>query len=154
MLNLIIFAKPLCHVHACLRAQWLQLCLTLSGSMDHRLPGSSVHGILHTRILEWLPCPPPGDLPTQWSNWHLFCLLNWQVGSLPLAPPGKHLCHAKKHIDRCWGWGHGHLFRPLLCLIQEVNKQKRPCWHGVIFQWVNIQICDVISGSNKGYKEK
>ena len=63
VLNLIIFSKPLCHVYACLHAQWLQLCLTLSNSMDHRPPGSSVHGILHTRILEWLPCPPPGDLP-------------------------------------------------------------------------------------------
>ena len=24
--------------------------------------GSSVHGILQARILEWVPCPPPGDL--------------------------------------------------------------------------------------------
>ena len=26
-------------------------------------PGSSVHGILQARILEWVACPPPGDLP-------------------------------------------------------------------------------------------
>ena len=26
-------------------------------------PGSTVHGILQAGILEWLPCPPPGDLP-------------------------------------------------------------------------------------------
>ena len=26
-------------------------------------PGSSVHGIVQARILEWLPFPPPGDLP-------------------------------------------------------------------------------------------
>ena len=26
-------------------------------------PGSSVHGLLQSRILEWLSCPPPGDLP-------------------------------------------------------------------------------------------
>ena len=31
--------------------------------MDCRPPGSSVHGILQARILEWLPCPPPGDRP-------------------------------------------------------------------------------------------
>ena len=30
--------------------------------MDHSLPGSSVHGIFQARILEGLPCPPPGDL--------------------------------------------------------------------------------------------
>ena len=36
-----------------------------------------------------LPCPPPGDLPTQGSNLCLLQLLHCQVGSLPLAPPGK-----------------------------------------------------------------
>ena len=31
--------------------------------MDCSPPGSSVHGILQTRILEWVAMPPPGDLP-------------------------------------------------------------------------------------------
>ena len=26
-------------------------------------PGSSVHAISQARIVEWLPCPPPGDIP-------------------------------------------------------------------------------------------
>jgi len=26
-------------------------------------PGSSVRGILQARILEWVACPAPGDLP-------------------------------------------------------------------------------------------
>ena len=30
-----------------------------------------------------------GIFPTQESNPHLLCLLHWQVGSLPLVPPGK-----------------------------------------------------------------
>ena len=30
-----------------------------------------------------------GIFPTQGSNPHLLCLLHWQVGSLPQAPPGK-----------------------------------------------------------------
>ena len=30
-----------------------QLCLTLSDTMDCSLPGSSVHGILQARVLEW-----------------------------------------------------------------------------------------------------
>ena len=34
-----------------------QLCLTLCDSMDYHLPGFSVHGILQTRILEWLAIP-------------------------------------------------------------------------------------------------
>ena len=32
-----------------------------------------------------------GFFPTQGLNPHLLCLLHWQVGSLPLAPPGKPL---------------------------------------------------------------
>ena len=36
------------------RAQSLQLCPTLCDPMDHSLPGSSVHGILQARILEWV----------------------------------------------------------------------------------------------------
>ena len=40
-----------------------QSCLTLCDPMDFSLPGSSVHGILQARILEWLPFPSPGDLP-------------------------------------------------------------------------------------------
>ena len=30
--------------------------------MDHSSPGSSVHGILQARILEWAPFPSPVDL--------------------------------------------------------------------------------------------
>ena len=38
----------------CMRAQLLQSCLTLCDPMDYGLPGSSVHGILQARILEWV----------------------------------------------------------------------------------------------------
>ena len=31
-----------------------QLCLTLCDPMDYNLPGSSVHGVFQTRILEWV----------------------------------------------------------------------------------------------------
>ena len=30
--------------------------------MDCSLPGSSVHGTLQARILDWVAIPPPGDL--------------------------------------------------------------------------------------------
>ena len=36
---------------------------TLCGPMDYSLPGSSVHGILQVRILEWTAFLSPGDLP-------------------------------------------------------------------------------------------
>ena len=32
--------------------------------MNYSLPDSSVHGILQARILEWVPFPTPGDLPS------------------------------------------------------------------------------------------
>ena len=47
-------------VHACLGTQ---SCPTLSDPTDCSPPGSSVHGIFQARILEWLPCPLPGNLP-------------------------------------------------------------------------------------------
>ena len=31
--------------------------------MDCSPPGSSVHGIVPARVLEWVPCLPPGHLP-------------------------------------------------------------------------------------------
>ena len=40
-----------------------QSCPTLCDLMDCSLPGSSVHGILQARILEWVTFPSPGDLP-------------------------------------------------------------------------------------------
>ena len=44
-------------------AKLLQLCLTLFNSIDCSLPVSSVHGILQTRMLEWVAMPSSGDLP-------------------------------------------------------------------------------------------
>ena len=40
-----------------MHAKSLQSCPTLCSPMDCSLPGSSVHGILQTRILEWAAMP-------------------------------------------------------------------------------------------------
>ena len=45
-----LFAIPL-------HAQSLQLCPKLCDPMDNSLPGSSVHGIVLARILEWVAMP-------------------------------------------------------------------------------------------------
>ena len=58
---------------------------SLCNPMDRSPPGSSVHGILQVRVLKWVACPSLGHLP----DLCLLHLLNWQVGSLPLVPPGK-----------------------------------------------------------------
>ena len=50
--------------HLCVHAKSIQSCPTLCDLMDYSPPGSSVHGILQARILEWVASPsPPGDLP-------------------------------------------------------------------------------------------
>ena len=40
-----------------------QWCPTLCHPMDCSPPGSSLHGILQARILEWVAIPSPADLP-------------------------------------------------------------------------------------------
>ena len=45
------------YIYICLvgdKVKVAQLCPTLCGSMDYNPPGSSVHGILQARILEWV----------------------------------------------------------------------------------------------------
>ena len=44
-------------LYACVRAKSIQLCLTLCDPKDCDLQGSSVHGILQARILEWVAVP-------------------------------------------------------------------------------------------------
>ena len=70
--------SPLCSV--------TQLCLTLFDSMDCSSPGSSIHGILQARILEWVSFPPSGDLPDPGIKPRFPAL---EVDSLPAVPPGK-----------------------------------------------------------------
>ena len=87
------------YIHACLSTKSFQSYLTLRTPMDYSLPGYSVHGILWARILEWVSRPSPWDLFDSGLN-RLSCLLNSQVGALPLVPPRKpymytyiHICH-------------------------------------------------------------
>ena len=43
-----------CSKEAAAAAKLLQLCPTLCDPMDYSLPGSSVHGIIQVRVLEWI----------------------------------------------------------------------------------------------------
>ena len=52
----------------------------------HSPPGSSVHGILQARILQWVACPSPGDLPNPGIKPGSPAL---QADSLPSEPQGK-----------------------------------------------------------------
>ena len=73
----------------CVCANSLQLCPAPCDPVDCSPLGSSVHGILQAKILEWVAIPSSrGSSRPRGSNPCLLHLLHWQVGSLPLAPPG------------------------------------------------------------------
>ena len=116
-------------VSSCLRVcpKSLQSCLTFCDSMDCSQPGSSVHGILQARILEWVACPPLEDLPDPEIKPNLLYPLRWQAGSLPLALPGVmvlylHVCVALNGGLNCISLKYSEslimlLFSPKLCPI-------------------------------------
>ena len=70
------------HARVLCRFRRVQLFATL-WTVAHQAPLSI--GFFRQGCWSGSPCPPPGDLP----NSHLLCLLNWQPGSLPPAPPRK-----------------------------------------------------------------
>ena len=74
--------------------------------MDCSPPGSSVHGDSPGKNTGVGCCALlQGIFPTQGSNWCLFCLLHWQVGSLSLAPtekPKANLTMKLFLISRVW----------------------------------------------------
>ena len=72
-------------------------------------PGSSVRGILQARILEWVAMPSSRGSSRPRDRTRISCLLHWQMGSLPLAPPGKDLTlregrtfKAKQKLTEFW----------------------------------------------------
>ena len=68
--------------------------------MDCSLPGSSVHGILQTRILEGLPFPSPWDLPDPGIEPKSRTLTSRLFTTEPLEKP---ICnHAFIHICGCF----------------------------------------------------
>ena len=57
--------------------------------MDCSLPGSSVHGIFQVRLLELVAVSPLRDLSHPGTESTSLMSPALEVGSLPLAPPGK-----------------------------------------------------------------
>ena len=105
--------------------------------MDCSLPGSSVHGILQARVLEWGACPSSGDLPNPGIDPRSPTLQdsllpepagtpkNTGVGSLslllgifPTQESNQGLMHFRHSLpaelpgEPCWGEGVGHAKPP------------------------------------------
>ena len=70
-----------------LHDQSLQLCPTLCDPIDCSPPGSTDHGIFQARILEGVPFPTPRDSLKLGIEPTSLASPDWQVDSLPLAPP-------------------------------------------------------------------
>ena len=78
-------------VCVCVCAKSLQSCPTLCDPMDCSLPGSSVHGTLHARIMEWVAVPSSRRSSQPRDQTRVSRLLHWKAGSLPRASPGQPL---------------------------------------------------------------
>ena len=112
-----------------MHAKSLQLCPTLCDPMDCSPPGSSVHGILQSRILAWVA------MPSRESNLCLLHLLHWQGGSLPLAPSGKWGNPIPERGNKCQAGDRGvtrvplvHSLSPVLiiltCKMRNINNNR------------------------------
>ena len=76
----------------------LQSCETLCNTMDCSPPGSSVHGILQARMLEWVAMPSPRG-PSRPGDRTQVSYVS-RTGSLPLVPPV--LGHLKVAPETCY----------------------------------------------------
>ena len=109
--------------------QLLQSCLTLCHPMDCSLPGSSVHGILQARILEWVAMPSSGDLPNpEIKPMTSPASSAMQANSLPLSHPGSpsHFSQAWLFVT-LWTWS-----TRLLCPQGSPGKNTRIEYHTLL----------------------
>ena len=79
-----------------------QSCLTLCDPMDYNLPGSSVHGILQARILEWVATPSPRDLSDPGIKPVSLMSPALQVGSSALSHQGSPKVKMLAEVKRCF----------------------------------------------------
>ena len=84
-----------------MRSKSFQSCPTLCDPLDCGPSGSSNYGILQARILKWVAMPfSRGSSQSRDQTYIYYVYLPWQVGSLPLVPPGK---PQARHLGRYTG---------------------------------------------------
>ena len=94
-----------------------KLCLALCDPMDYSPLGSSVHGILQARILEWVVLL--SSRASAWlRDWTLiFYILHWQADSLSFISPGTRLWINKRESKMT-----------LFCLFSLSNSYFKICY--------------------------
>ena len=110
-------------------------CPTLYNRMDYSPPGSSVHGILQARILEWVTIPfSRGSSPPRGQT-QVSCL---QVDSSPAEPPGKP--YYPKQVVKCVHacmlshFSHVQLCNPMDC--NPLGSSVQGVLQARILEWV------------------
>ena len=73
------------YIYTCIHAKFLQSCPTLCDPMDCSPPGSSVHGILQARILEWVAMPSSRGYSPARDRIQVSCSSCTAGGVLPLS---------------------------------------------------------------------
>ena len=91
--SLLLERKPMTNLCALVT----QLCPILFDPIDCSPPGSSVHEILQSRILEWVAIPFSRGFPDSGIKPGSLAL---QADSLPSEPPGKPTTHKSHNISR------------------------------------------------------
>ena len=114
----------------CMPAKLLQSCLTLCYAIDCSPPGFSIHGILQTEILERVAISFSRGYSWSRDRTHLLHLLHWQVGSLPLMPPG--FIKKKTEVAQsCWT-----LCDPMDC--SPPSSSVHGIFQARVLEWVAI----------------
>ena len=104
------------YVLSCFSRVWL--CHPL----DCSLPGSSVHGISQERVLDWLPFPPPGDLPDPGTKptslpspalagWFFTTSATWEAQCVK----------CRGHIGRVECWSHCKKENHKACMVKGMS---------------------------------
>ena len=88
-------------IAACVCAKSLQSCPTRCNPMEYSPPGSSVHGILQARILEWVAMPSSrvSSQPRNWTQVSSASCHRQEV-SLLLVPPENNSCISSVQFSR------------------------------------------------------
>ena len=104
----------------CVCAKSFQSCPTSCNSMDCSPPGSSVHGILQTRILEWVAMPSSrGSFrPSYWT--HILQLLHcgW--------------------ILYCWATVEAHFLLAIIIIVIPSKAKIKAVWVLICSKYENV----------------
>ena len=107
-----VYMKKSMYISVCLHAKSLQSCPTFCDPMDCILPGFSVHGILQTRIVEWVA-------------------ISFSRGSSP--PRNRTSVSTSSCISRWVIYYYCHLGSPYMCINTCIHTDLKALFYRLLF---------------------